>query len=218
MIASFALSILLASSQVGPRLPKDAIVLFDGKGTSAWLDWDTSKPCRWPVKLGSLEVNVGTSDIFTKRQFGDYRLHVEFWLPRMPKMKGQNRANSGVFNQGRYEVQVLDSWNNPTYRFGGCGAIYGQKDPDRNSIRPPETWNAYDILFRAPQFDSTGKLITRPRISVWQNGIKIHDDVEIVKALEWYALEGPIPPKGPIRLQNHYCPVRYRNIWIVPLS
>jgi len=165
-----------------------------------------------------LVVKPGSPDIVTKRDFGDYRLHVEFWLPLMADQKDQARANSGVYNQGRYEIQVLDSYNNSTYQFDGCGAIYGQKDPDQNAIKPPEQWNTYDITFRAPRFGKDGKVTQKPRVTVFHNGLKIHDNVEIQGNATTSGIAGPQPKVGPILLQDHGCPVRYRNIWIVPIK
>jgi hypothetical protein len=156
-------------------------------------------------------------DIVTKRDFGDFRLHMEFWLPLDLQAKDQGRSNSGVYCQGRYEVQILDSYKNPTYPFGGCGAIYGQKDPDTDAIKPPENWNTYDILFQSARLDKAGKLISKPRMSVWHNGIRIHRDVEIDKSTT-AGIEGPWVDKGPIMLQNHGNPIRFRNIWIVPMG
>ena len=207
---------LLLVAQIAP--PKNAIVLFDGKDTSAWQEMGSKNPIRWEIKDGTMTVTQGSEDIRTKQEFGDYKLHVEFWLPLMADAKSQGRANSGVYNQGLYEVQILDSYNNPTYKYGGCGALYAQKDPDKDAIKPPETWNTYDIDFRAPRFDAEGKMTERPRISVLHNGIKIHDNVEIINAVADAAKNGPIPKVGPIKLQNHGNPVRFRNIWIVPIN
>ena len=164
-----------------------------------------------------MEVTAGTADIITKQEFGDFRLHVEFWLPASEE-SGQGRSNSGVYSHGRYEIQVLDSFKNPTYPFGGCGAIYEQKDPDQNAILPPETWNTYDITFRAPRFNKEGKVIEKPRITVLHNGLRIHNNVEIEKTSTRSGQDGPQPKVGPILLQNHGNPVRYRNIWILPLN
>jgi hypothetical protein len=198
--------------------PKGAIVLFDGKDASMWHQVGSDDESKWDIVDGALIVKPGVGDIATKREFGDYRLHVEFWLPLMANETSQGRANSGVYNQGRYEIQVLDSYNNPTYKFGGCGAIYSQKDPDQNAIKPPEQWNTYDITFRAPRFDAQGKETEYPRITVFHNGIKIHDKVEIKVASTATDQPGAQPATGPIELQDHGAQVRYRNIWIVPLN
>lgn len=197
--------------------PKGAVILFDGKDASMWHERGSNEECKWDIVDGCLVVKPGIPDIVTKRVFGDYRLHVEFWLPLMANETGQGRANSGVYNHGRYEIQVLDSYNNPTYKFGGCGAIYGVKDPDRNAIIPPEQWNTYDITFRAPRFDKEGKLVENPRITVFHNGIKIHDNVEIKVPVTTSGIGDPQSPTGPILLQDHGDAVRFRNIWIVPL-
>jgi len=200
------------------RPPRGAIVLFNGKDSSHWKQRGSNDECKWDITDGCLVVKPGTGDISTKRDFGDYKLHVEFWLPLMAKETSQGRANSGVFNHGRYEIQVLDSYKNPTYKFGGVGAIYSQKDPDKDAIKPPEQWNTYDITFRAPRFDSSGKETEFPHITVFHNGIKIHDNVEIKVESTATGNTGPQPPTGPIFLQDHGCPIRYRNIWIVPMN
>ncbi len=209
--------LLLAYAPVQTEAPKDSIILFDGKDTSAWVHRGTKAPCKWDVINGELVVKSGQPDVMTKQVFGDYRLHVEFWLPLMASAKDQGKANSGVYNHGRYEIQILDSFQNPTYKTGGCGALYGQKDPDANAIKPPEQWNTYDITFRAPRFDAEGKVTEKPRITVLHNGIRIHNNVEIEAKNTVAGFDGPQPKTGPILLQNHGNPVRFRNIWIVPM-
>ncbi|CEK17245.1 protein of unknown function (DUF1080) [Chthonomonas calidirosea] len=196
--------------------PRNAIVLFDGKNTDAWTQLDGS-PVKWDVSDGVLTVKPGTGNIITKQKFGDYHLHVEFRIPYMPDAHGQARGNSGVYNHGLYEVQILDSVNNPTYFAGGCGAIYGQRDPDENAALPPGQWQSYDIIFRAPRFDANGHLIEKPRITVIWNGVKVHDNVEI-QGPTTASLPGPMVATGPIMLQDHGCPVSFRDIWIVPLK
>jgi len=217
MLASVLLSVVLQSQSAAP--PKDAIVLFDGKDASAWVQ-DDGSPCKWNIVNGALEVNPQATSIHTKQEFGDYKLHIEFWLPKLPdNVKSQGRANSGVYNHGRYEIQVLDSYKNPTYKYGGVGGLYSQKDPDRNAIKPPEQWNTYDIEFKAPRFWSDGFVKSAPVITVWHNGILIHDNVTITtywnearkNTKDWTKLK-----TGPILLQNHGNKVRFRNIWIVP--
>lgn len=223
VLASILLSVSLSPAHPPTLLPiqdskppEGAIVLFDGKDTSEWVHRRSGEACKWIVDHGYLQAKAGTSDIVTKRKFGDYRLHLEFWLPLMSDQTDQARANSGVYNQGRYEVQILDSYNNKTYPFGGCGAIYGQKDPDKDAIKPPENWNTYDITLKAARVDRNGKLVSKPRVSVLHNGIKIHDDVEIEKPFTTSGIEGEWAARGPILLQNHGSPVRFKNIWIVP--
>jgi hypothetical protein len=215
------MSVSAASAFQKPTLmakpPRGAIVLFDGKDSSKWKQRGSNEDCKWNIVDGCLQETAGTSDIVTKQDFGDYRLHVEFWLPLMANETGQSRSNSGVYQQGRYEIQVLDSYNNPTYKAGGCGAIYGFKDPDVNAIIPPEQWNSYDVTFRAARFDKDGKQTENPRITVIHNGLKIHDNVEITIPATGGALDGLPPGRGPIILQYHGGQDKFRNIWIVPL-
>jgi hypothetical protein len=199
-------------------VPQGAIVLFDGKDTSAW-EGAKGTPFPWQIlEDGSMEVIPKSGSISTQQKFRDFQLHVEFWLPKLaPEVKSQARANSGVFMQGRYEVQVLDSYNNPTYPMGGCAAIYKKRDPDNfdKAVRPPETWNSYDITFRAARFDAEGKKTENARMSVLWNGVKVHDNVEVTGPTS--GKDEPSTP-GPITLQDHGNKVRYRNIWIVPMD
>lgn len=183
--------------------PAGAVVLFDGSSTAAWTkDWKR-------LEDGSMEVSGGSNA--TRQSFrGDFQLHVEFWLPLMAERKSQSRANSGVFPHGRlFEIQVLDSYLNETYATGGCGAIYGQKDPDHfdQAVRKPEQWQSYDIHFTAAKFEA-GKLKAKARVTVLWNGVKVHDDVEINDA-------PPDDKPEPILLQDHGCKVRYRNVWLL---
>ena len=215
MISAILATALLQTDIAKP--PKGAVVLFDGKDASAWVQ-DRGSECKWTLVDGALEVNPAFSSIRTKREFEDFKLHIEFWIPKMLDKKGQARGNSGVYSHGRYEIQVLDSFENPTYPFGGVGALYAQKDPDKNAVRPPETWNTYEIDFKAPRFSADGSVLHAPIISVVHNGVKIHDKVAVTKYFDealksegWQKLS-----KGPILLQNHGDKVRYRNIWIVP--
>ncbi|MBI1927256.1 DUF1080 domain-containing protein [Candidatus Poribacteria bacterium] len=192
--------------------PKGAIVLFDGKSLSDWTHTN-GRPATWTLADGMMEVNIGSGDIQTKQQFGDFELHLEFWLPLMADKTSQARANSGVFLQGRYEIQVLDSYNNETYAKGECGAIYGLKSPDVNAARPPDHWQTYDVTFRAARFDAGGKKTENARVTVVWNGVKIHDNVEVEKPTGGGTEEDK---RGPLRLQDHGNKIRYRNIWIVP--
>ncbi len=193
--------------------PEGAIVLFDGTDLSGWMHRD-GRPAEWVlVEGGAMEVKVGSGDIQTKQTFGDFQLHLEFYLPLMADKTSQARANSGVFLQGLYEIQVLDSYNNETYEKGECGAIYGQKSPDVNAAQPPETWQTYDITFRAARFDASGNKTENARVTVLWNGVKIHDDVEMPKPTAGGAETGQ---PGPLRLQDHGNLIRYRNIWLVP--
>jgi hypothetical protein len=199
--------------------PKGAEVLFNGKDLSGWVTRG-GKPAAWTLRDGYMEVKGG--DIMTKEKFGpDFKLHVEFWLPLMPKAKGQGRANSGVYLQGRYEVQVLDSYMNDTYANGSVGALYGLIAPDKEAqqkaIRPPEQWQTYDITFHAPRVDPKGKVTEKGRITVVLNGVTIIDNGKFDRTTGG-ANDTKIGAPGPIRLQDHGCKVRYRNIWLLPLG
>ncbi|MGB9619087.1 MAG: 3-keto-disaccharide hydrolase, partial [Armatimonadota bacterium] len=158
-------------------IPADAIVLFDGKDLSEWVSCGSDSPAPWKVENGY--VQAGGGDICTKKLFKDCQLHVEFWLPLMADRPGQARANSGVFLQGwNYEVQILDSYGLKSGA-GDCGAIYGITAPMTNACRPPEHWQTFDIFFHAPRFDENGTKIANARISVMQNGVWIHENVEV---------------------------------------
>jgi len=199
--------------------PAGAKVLFDGKDLSGWVTRD-GKPAPWKVENGYMEVRGG--DIMTKEKFGpDFRLHLEFWLPLMEKAKGQGRANSGVYLQGRYEIQVLDSYHNDTYANGSVGALYGIIAPDKEAqqkaIKPPQQWNTYDITFHAPRIDEQGKIKEKGRLTVVLNGIPIIKDGTFDRTTGG-ALDSKIGEPGPLLLQDHGCKVRYRNIWLLPLE
>lgn len=202
-----------ADAEDNGKPPKDAIQLFDGKDTSHWTQ-GPSKPITWKVADGTLEVVPKTGSMVTKDKYGDFRLHLEFCLASMPDRKGQQRSNSGVHLHGLYEIQILDSVDNPTYKAGGCGSLYRQKDPDKNVCKAPGEWQTYDLTFRAPRFDEAGKVTEKPRLTLLWNGVKVHDNVEILGATHANSKE-PMIPTGPISLQDHSCPVRFRNIWIV---
>lgn len=195
--------------------PSDAIVLFNGRDLSRWRSADGSA-AKWAVKGGYVEVVAGTGDIQTADSFGDCQLHVEWATPAVVKGEGQERGNSGVFLMGRYEVQVLDSYQNKTYYHGQAGAVYKQYAPLVNASRPPGEWQSYDIIFHAPRFDEQGKVTDRARVTVLQNGVLIQNNVEIYGNTfnDRPALYIAHPLELPLRLQDHGNPVRYRNIWI----
>lgn len=198
--------------------PSDAVVLFDGRDLSKWRAVNGGD-AKWMIKDGYMEVVPGTGDIATKDEFGDCQLHVEWAAPEVVKGEGQGRGNSGVFLMERYEVQVLDSYNNATYFHGQAGAIYKQHAPLVNASRKPGEWQSYDIIFKAPRFDEQGKVTERARITVFHNGVLIQNNVEIYGNTwhdrpSYYIAHGP---KGSVKLQDHRDLVRYRNIWIRPL-
>ncbi len=199
------------------KAPADAKVLFDGTNLDAWKGNDGE--AKWKLADGYMEVNR-TGDIETKGEFGDCQLHVEWASPAQPKGDSQGRGNSGIFFFGRYEVQVLDSYENPTYADGQAAAVYGQVPPMVNACRKPGEWQTYDIVFRAPRFDAAGKVLAPARVTVIHNGILVHLDQPLLggtahRSLPSYAAHGA---KGAIRLQDHGDPVRYRNLWIRDLD
>ncbi|MEX2641393.1 MAG: DUF1080 domain-containing protein [Balneolales bacterium] len=194
--------------------PSDAIVLFDGSGLGRWTSMDGSE-AEWTVKNGYFTVAEGTGDIKTRQNFTDFQLFLEWRSPTEITGEGQGRGNSGVFLQGRYELQVLDSYNNPTYSNGQAGSIYKQHIPLVNATRPPGEWNSYNVVYTAPRFDANGEIDEPARVTVLHNGILIQDNVEIqgntvYRGQPFYEQHGP----GPIVLQDHGDLVSYRNIWI----
>lgn len=195
--------------------PSDAIVLFDGRNLSHWRSRDGSQ-AKWLVRDGYVEVVPGSGDILTAESFGDCQLHIEWATPIVVKGEGQERGNSGVFLMGRYEIQVLDSYNNPTYYHGQAGAVYKQYAPLVNASRKPGEWQTYDIVFRAPKFDDQGKVTQRARVTVLHNGVLIQNNVEIygITYHDRPALYIAHAPQEPLGLQDHGNPVRFRNIWI----
>lgn len=199
--------------------PSDAIVLFDGKDLSRWRSVRGGGEPKWLIKDGYVEVVPRTGDIATKEEFGDCQLHIEWAAPSEIKGEDQGRGNSGVFLMERYELQVLDSFDNKTYFHGQAGAIYKQHAPLVNASRKPGEWQSYDIVFKAPKFDEQGKVIERARMTVLHNGVLIQNNVEIYGTTfhDRPALYTAHPPKGSLKLQDHGDLVRYRNIWIRPL-
>ncbi|BFO18735.1 hypothetical protein SHKM778_51230 [Streptomyces sp. KM77-8] len=190
-----------------------AVELFGGTGLDRWQHTD-GRPVEWPVTGGAMEVCCG--DIRTKNSYDDFKLHVEYWLPELPPdVTGQDRANSGVYLQDRYELQILDSYGDTTPDTDEAGAIYLKKAPDVNAARAPGTWQSYDIVFHAARYDAEGGKTADARVTVVWNGKKVHDDVTIDSPTGGGAAEGPAA--GAIRLQDHGNKVRYRNILIEPL-
>jgi hypothetical protein len=190
--------------------PSDAVILFDGKDLSKWNRGES-----WEVKDGYAVVR--RSDITTKDSFGpDYQLHVEFATPEKVEGRGQGRGNSGVFLANRYEVQVLDSFDNTTYFDGQCAAIYKQSPPMVNVCRKPGEWQTYDIVFESPRFADDGKVLRPGYVTVIHNGVVVHNHFELQGGtfFERPAAYEKHSPKEPIRLQNHGNPVKFRNIWV----
>jgi hypothetical protein len=202
------------------RPPGDAIVLFDGSDLSQWAAMDGS-PSRWIVRDGYMECVRGSGYIRTLRNFGDCQLHIEWAAPATPEGHGQGRGNSGVFfGRTRYEIQVLDSYDNPTYADGSAGSVYGQYSPLVNVSRPPGEWQSYDILYTAPRFDAEGQLLSPARITAFHNGVLVQHNVQLTGPTAWLGRPpySAHPEKLPIALQDHGNPVRFRNIWVRELG
>lgn len=195
--------------------PADATVLFDGTHLDAWVGRDGG-PAAWTIADGAFTVAPGTGDISTVEMFGDVQLHIEWRTPLGEDHRtGQDKGNSGVFLQDRYEVQVLDSYANETYANGQAGAIYKQHIPLVNASRPPGAWQTYDIIYTAPRFEDDGALASPARMTVLHNGVMIHNNAALSGDTVFigrprYTAHGP----GPIKLQDHSNPVSYRNIWV----
>ncbi|MGA3143229.1 MAG: DUF1080 domain-containing protein [Verrucomicrobiota bacterium] len=204
------------SAQATP--PSDAIVLFDGKSLSNWRDKKTGGPAPWTVEDGDMVAAKG--DIQTTNEMGDMQLHVEFCEPDPGQHAGQDRGNSGVFLMGRYEIQVLDCYHNKTYADGATAGIYGQHPPLANACRPPGEWQTYDIIFNVPHFNDQGEVITPGYVTVIHNGVVAQNHQAIRGDTNWrvpgtYTAHGPT---GPLALQFHNHPVRFRNIWVRPIA
>jgi len=204
--------------------PSDAIVLFDGTAESLanWSDKD-GNPTKWKLVDGVLESAKKAGMIQTRQEFGSCQLHVEWASPSEAKGTGQGRGNSGLFLQGVYEIQILDSFENVTYPDGQAGALYGRKKPDVNACRGPGEWQSYDVIYHRPVFDDKGKVVKRATFTVLHNGVLIHDHVHLSGGTGWrgpHAISeyAPHPDKLPIKLQDHGNPVRFRNIWIRELE
>lgn len=199
--------------------PSDAVVLFDGRDLSKWLD-RKGGPARWKVVDGAMVVAPGTGDIHTRQAFGDCQLHVEWAEPNPPHGADQARGNSGIYLMSRYELQVLDSYQNKTYADGQAGAIYGQFPPLVNVSLPPGMWQTYDIVFHGPRFAPDGKLLRPARMTVLQNGVLVEDNVTLTGPTDYEARPPykPHPEKMPLLLQDHDQAVRFRNLWIRELN
>ncbi len=194
--------------------PSDAIVLFNGKDLSSWNSQQDTE-AKWEVKDGAMTVVKGTGEIRTKQKFGDIQLHIEWRTPAIVIGDGQGRSNSGIFLQGRYELQVLDSYDNPTYTNGQAGSIYKQSIPLANVCRKPGEWQTYDVIYTAPRFSENGRVITPAAITVLQNGVLVQNNFQI-----WGPTQNQGSPlyeshgKASLSLQDHGNPISFRNIWV----
>ncbi|NLO03452.1 MAG: DUF1080 domain-containing protein [Bacteroidales bacterium] len=197
--------------------PSDAIVLFDGVNLeNEWTDSKGGVP-GWKVENGCATVVKGTGTIKTKRVFQDFQLHIEWRTPEEIVGESQGRGNSGVFLQERYEVQILDSYNNRTYRNGQAGSLYKQHAPLVNASKKPGEWQVYDIIYTAPRFNKDGTYFTPPVVTVLHNGVLIQNSVKLRGPTEFIGIpEYSIEEHGPgsLVLQDHSNPVSFRNIWI----
>jgi Domain of Unknown Function (DUF1080) len=201
----------------GQTPPPSAVVLIAAQkpSLSGWMRRNGTDAA-WHVHDDYVEIAPGKGDTLTKDKFGDFQLHVEFWIPLMASKKGQARGNSGVYLQGRYEIQVLDSYHNDTYIDGSCGALYKIIAPSQNASKPPEEWQTYDITFHAPRVDKDGKVTEKGEVTVVHNGVTIIDRGRFDHPTPG-ALETGQGTPGPIMLQDHGARIRYRNIWLKPL-
>ncbi|MGD2124167.1 MAG: DUF1080 domain-containing protein [Gemmatimonadota bacterium] len=195
--------------------PSDAIVLFDGTDLGMWTHED-GREAEWTVEDGVVTVAPGTGDIRTRQGFGDVQLHIEWRAPAEVVGEGQGRGNSGVFLMERYEVQVLDSYENRTYSNGQAGSIYKQHIPLVNASRPPGMWQSYDVVFIAPRFNPDGTLVSPAYMTVFHNGVLVQNHAElqgptVYIGLPEYEAHGH---REPILLQDHSNPVSFRNIWV----
>jgi hypothetical protein len=198
--------------------PSDAIVLFDGKDLSKWTNRrgsTISDPAKWKVENGYMEVAPSVGELLSREKFGDIQLHIEWASPAVVTASSQGRGNSGVLFMERYEIQVLDCYNNPTYADGSTGAIYGQWPPLVIPCRKPGEWQTYDIIFEAPKFDGD-KVVKPVYFTVFHNGVLLHNHKEsmgpmVFRQVAHYTAHAP---EASLMLQAHNNPVRYRNIWV----
>ena len=207
----------LPGGAVPAKPPSDAIVLFDGKSLE---NWQTKEGQPAPWRLENEMMIADKADIISKQQFGDVQLHLEFMTPPPGQAKGQGRSNSGVFLMDRYEIQVLDCFENKTYADGTIGALYGQHPPLVNACLPPGQWQTYDILFTAPRFNADGSVASPAYATVLLNGIVVQNHTAFRGPTAWRTVTRYTPhdTTGPIGLQHHDNHVRFRNIWVRPLQ
>jgi Domain of Unknown Function (DUF1080) len=209
------------SSQDKPGTPpSDAVVLFDGTEAAIknWVSDKNGEPTKWEVKNNVLQCVPGSGYVRTKEEFADCQLHIEWSAPVEVQGNSQGRGNSGVFLMGQVEVQVLDNYNNPTYPDGAAGSVYGVNPPMANALRKPGEWQFYDIIFRRPIYKD-GQLVDAGYLTVFCNGVLLQDHTPLQGGGGHKARtkDRPFPDKGPLKLQDHGNPVRYRNIWYRPL-
>lgn len=202
--------------------PSDSIVLFDGTDLSKWTSTKEGEATKWILTKGAMSPTKKSGYIRTKQEFGSCQLHIEFATPKDVKGNGQGRGNSGVFLQGVYEVQILDSFGNETYPDGQAGALYGRKKPSVNACRKPGEWQTYDIIYHRPIFKGD-EVVKRATFTVLHNGVLIQDHTELTGGTGWRGPHAasnykPHGDKGSIMLQDHGNPVLFRNIWVRELA
>jgi len=193
--------------------PADAIILFDGKDLSKFISARGGGEPKWKVENGYVEIVPGTGDLLTKEKFGDVQLHAEWASPAEVKGDSQNRGNSGFKLMRLYEIQVLDSVNNPTYADGAAGSIYGQWPPMVNVSRKPGEWQSYDLIFETPTFNDQGTVVKQGAITLLHNGVVVQHAMKLTGATS-NGVFVPHSTEEPLLIQDHNSPVRYRNIWI----
>ena len=195
--------------------PSDAVVLFNGQTLAHWVGVKDGEPCRCDIEDGAMACLTGVGDMASKETFRDAQIHLEFRTPAMPEQHSQLRGNSGVYLHGKWEIQILDSYQNPTYADGVVGALYGQAAPLVNPARPPEQWSSYDIVFHAPRCDAWGSVTDLATVTVLLNGVLVQDHMAIARSGHDKGCA-----EGPIVLQDHSgfpgaptTKMRFRNIW-----
>lgn len=216
--------VVVTPGKTASEAPSDAIVLFDGTSLDEWVMDKDNATADWIVKDGFMEVppkghGVG-GYIKTKREFSDVQLHIEFATPEKVEGNSQGRGNSGVFFLGAFELQILDSYENESYADGQASALYGYKPPLVNAVRKPGEWQTYDIVFEAPKWDAEGNLLKKAYITVFHNGVVTHNRQPYLGATghKSVANYNTVRESGPIKLQDHGNPTRFRNIWVRELN
>lgn len=200
--------------------PSDAVVLFDGTNLDQWKAQKDGGAAPWKIEDGAFTVVPGTGGIESKESFGDAQIHLEWLSPSVVKGESQGRGNSGFFLMGKYEIQILDSYNNRTYSNGQAASVYKQTPPLVNAMRPPGEWNTYDIIFTAPRFNKDGMLISAARVTVIHNGVLVQNNVEIKGPTEYIGIPNykAHEEELPFQIQDHGDLVSFRNIWVRKLN
>lgn len=195
---------------------KEKVYLFDGSNLDEWTTRGSGEKPNWKVEDGIF--TVGNGDIISNYQYGDAHIHVEFRIPYMPEATGQGRGNSGVYIHGCYECQVLDSYGIENPQNNDCSGIYQIHTPLCNACLPPLEWQTYDIILRAPRFNKCDEVCENGRLTVIQNGIVVHNNVELPHVTPGGITDNKRVARGPLMLQDHGNAVSYRNIWVMPLD